>query len=64
VNVWYLIPAVVILKPKRKVGLMLHPVDKLKQNRYRYEHYREAWRLLAKTRDELSNTARSRRRNV
>jgi hypothetical protein len=62
VNVWYLIPAVVILKPKRKVGLMLHPVDKLKKNRYRYEHYREAWHLLGKTREELSNTPRRKSR--
>lgn len=56
VTVWYLIPAVVILKPTRKTGLMLHPVDKLKKNRYRYEHYREAWHLLGKTRAELSGT--------
>lgn len=60
VAVWYLIPAVVILKPKRKVGLMLHPVDKLRKNRYRYEHYREAWHLLGKSREELLDTKRLR----
>jgi hypothetical protein len=60
VAVWYLIPAIVILKPKRKVGLMLHPVDKLKKNRYKYEHYRGAWHLLNKTREELSDRNRER----
>ncbi len=54
VNVWYLIPAAVVLKPTRKVGLMVYPVTALKQDRYKYEHYREAWGLLAKTRQDLS----------
>jgi hypothetical protein len=64
VAVWYLIPAAVILKPKRIVGLMLHPVDKLRKNRYRYEDYREAWHLLAKSRDELSNRTSEKRRDM
>lgn len=53
VDAWYLIPAAVILKPRRKVGVMLHPVVPLRKNRYRYEHYREAWHLLSKTREQL-----------
>jgi hypothetical protein len=64
VAVWYLIPAAVILKPKRKVGLMLRLVDKLRKNRYRYEDYREAWHLLAKSRDELSNRTSEKRRDM
>ncbi len=44
---WYLIPAQLLLGgAQNKVGLMLHPMQPLKQNRYRYEHYREAWPLL------------------
>ncbi len=35
---------------------MLHPVVPLRKNRYRYEHYREAWHLLSKTREELCST--------
>jgi hypothetical protein len=55
VSTWYLIPAAVILRPTRKVGVMVYPVVALKQNRYRYEHYREAWRLLDKSRRSLSH---------
>jgi hypothetical protein len=54
VNVWYLIPASVILFPRRNVGLMLFPVDVLKKNRYRYESYKEAWSLLTETRRALA----------
>ena len=53
VKTWYLIPAVVILTPTLKTGITVFPVTALKKNRYRYEHYREAWGLLAKTREEL-----------
>jgi hypothetical protein len=60
VNVWYMIPASVILGPTRKQGLMLFPVDVLKKNRYRYESYREAWPLLTETRRSL--TRRGKRR--
>ena len=60
VTTWYLIPAAVILRPTRKVALTLYPVTTLKKNRYRYEHYREAWGLLAKTRRGLSRTSKSR----
>jgi PD-(D/E)XK endonuclease len=60
VSTWYLIPAAVILKPTVKVAVTLYPVTALKKNRYRYEHYREAWGLLEKTRRDLSRTAKSR----
>jgi hypothetical protein len=44
---WYLIPARRLLGGvQNKVGLMLHPMQPLKKNRYRYESYREAWPLL------------------
>ena len=54
VRTWYLIPASIILKPTVKQALTLYPVTALKQDRYKYEHYREAWSLLGKTRRELS----------
>ncbi len=54
VTTWYLIPAAVILTPTVKVGLTLYPVTALKQDRYKYEHCREAWGLLSKTRRELT----------
>ena len=60
VSTWYLIPAAVILTPTVKVAVTLYPVTALKKNRYRYEHYREAWGLLSKTRRELSRSAQSR----
>ena len=59
VSTWYLIPAAVILRPTRKVALTLYPVTTLKQNRYRYEHYREAWSLLDKSRRSLSHCCKS-----
>jgi len=58
VNTWYLIPAAVILTPTVKVGVTLYPVTALRKDRYKYEHYREAWGLLAKTRQDLSRHAR------
>jgi hypothetical protein len=46
-DTWYLIPARIILGgPTNKQGLMLHPMQPLKKDRYRYESYREAWPLL------------------
>jgi PD-(D/E)XK endonuclease len=60
VNVWYMIPASVILGPTRKQGLMLFPVDVLKKNRYRYESYKEAWPLLTETRRSLTRRAKPR----
>ena len=60
VSTWYLIPASVILKPTLKVALTLYPVTTLKQDRYKYEHYREAWGLLGKSRRDLARTAKHR----
>jgi len=57
-RIWYLIPASVILTPTVKVAVMLYPVTALKQDRYKYEHYREAWDLLKKTREELNDVTR------
>jgi len=45
----------VILKPARKTGVMLCPVEDLKKNRYRYEHYRGAGSLLSRSREELAD---------
>ena len=52
-EVWYLIPAAVLLTPPRKVGITVCPMTALRKNRYRYERYREAWDLLRKTRCDL-----------
>ena len=60
VNAWYLIPASVILRPTRKVGVMLFPVDRLFKNRYRYESYKEAWPLLTETRRSLTRRGKPR----
>jgi hypothetical protein len=53
-NVWYLIPASVILTPKAKAGVLLCPEVGLHYNRNKYEPYREAWGLLAKSKSDLS----------
>jgi hypothetical protein len=46
-NAWYLIPARVLVNGDHlKKGPMLCPVQPLEKNRYLYEDYREAWRLL------------------
>ena len=57
-NVWYMIPAIVILTPTIKVAVTVFPVTTLKKNRYRYEHYREAWDLLGKTTSQLARHAK------
>lgn len=57
-KVWYLIPASVILLPSIKVAVTLCPVCTLKQDRYKYEQYREAWGLLSETRQELCHPRR------
>ena len=53
-DVWYLIPAAVILGPTRKTGLMLYPMVPLKKDRYKYEGYKEAWPLLSKSKRALA----------
>jgi hypothetical protein len=45
-DIWYLIPARVVVGKVRKECLMICPMQRMKINRYRYECYREAWRLL------------------
>ena len=53
-DVWYLIPAAIILGPTRKTGLMLFPMEPLKKDRYKYEAYKEAWAILSKSRRALA----------
>jgi hypothetical protein len=43
--VWYIIPAAAVLK-KKGTELMLYPVQAMRAGRYKYEVYREAWKLL------------------
>jgi hypothetical protein len=47
-DVWYVIPAVVVLKTKSN-DLMLCPVQPMRRDCYKYEHYREAWEQLRGT---------------
>ena len=59
-QVWYLIPAAVLLIPTVKKAVTLCPVSAIHQDRYKYEHYRETWGLLAKDRSELTHHCKSR----
>jgi len=45
-DVWYIIPARILISGIRKEAIMLHPMRPLRKNRYRYERFREAWKLL------------------
>jgi len=45
-DVWYLIPATVILTPPIKKAMTLCPVTARRKDRHKYEHYREAWDFL------------------
>lgn len=45
-DVWYLIPAVVLLGGQQKKALTLLPTRPRHPDRYKYECYREAWALL------------------
>jgi hypothetical protein len=59
VDVWYLIPASVMLGARRRKGTMLYPVVlPVRKNSFRYECYREAWRMLTKSRSELARYGR------
>ena len=58
-SLWYLIPAAQILLPKPKAAIMLCPVTARKKDRYKYEHYRELWDLLKRTREELNDVRTS-----
>jgi hypothetical protein len=57
-EVWYLIPAVLLVGKRRKGAAMLCPVTRLaRKATYRYECYRESWNLLTKSRSELLECA-------
>jgi len=57
-DVWYLIPAVLLVGKRRKSAAMLCPVVRpAKPAAYRYECYREAWDMLTKSRSELLQCA-------
>lgn len=45
-DVWYVIPAAVLLSGRRKKAMTLLPENPRHPERYKYECYREAWRLL------------------
>ena len=64
VQTWYIIPAALLLGEVRKTGIMLHPVEPLKKDRYSYEAYKEAWPLLYKSRRALVERVRVHRKNV
>jgi hypothetical protein len=60
-EVWYLIPAALLLGKRRKTMAMLCPVvPPTKKASYRYECYRESWNLLTKSRCELLQCAQER----
>lgn len=63
VNVWYLIPAALLLGRKRKQAVMLYPMVPLRKNRYRFEAYKEAWPLLFKSKRALAAQFCGRRRS-
>jgi hypothetical protein len=54
-DVWYLIPATLLLGPTRKQAVMLFPMAPLKKDRYQFEVYKEAWHLLSKSKRALAN---------
>jgi len=60
VNVWYLIPAAVLLGRERKHAVMLFPMEPLKIDRYKYEAYKEAWVMLSQSKRALARRGRSR----
>jgi hypothetical protein len=58
-DAWYLIPAVLLLRKRRKTMAMLCPqVPPAKKASYCYEGYREAWNLLKKSRSDLQEYGR------
>ncbi len=55
-DAWYVIPAAVLLGPRRITMAMLSPVTPpVKKKCYRYECYREAWNLLTQSRSDLAS---------
>jgi hypothetical protein len=62
-DVWYLIPAAMLLGTRRLTMAMLSPLTPpAKKASYRYECYREAWSLLTKSRGELISGVRQARK--
>ena len=58
-DVWYLIPAALILDARRISDVTLCPVVPPKKRKsYRYECYKDAWSLLTKSRPELATYRR------
>ncbi|SRR5258708_7920756 len=54
-DAWYLLPAALLLGKRRRSMAMLCPVvPPRKKACYRYECYRETWKLLTKSRAELA----------
>jgi hypothetical protein len=59
VNVWYLIPASLVLGDRRVTCIMLSPVvPPTKKKSYCYECYREDWGMLTKSRRGLAQYGR------
>jgi hypothetical protein len=59
VDAWYLVPAALLLEPRRVTSIMLSPVvPPAKKKSYCYECYREAWNLLTKSRSALVRDVR------
>ncbi len=59
-NVWYLIPAVLLLGKRRKSMAMLCPITTPKKKAcWCYEGYRENWELLARSRSELTRPVKA-----
>jgi hypothetical protein len=56
-NAWYLIPSAAVLTPPAKYSITICPVTAYWKSRYKYEHYREAWDLLSRSRQELAATS-------
>jgi hypothetical protein len=60
-DAWYLIPAALLLGKRRLTMAILSPVvPPVKKACYRYECYREAWKLLTRSRTELIGRETSR----
>jgi hypothetical protein len=53
-DVWYLIPAAVLLRGRGQRALTLLPEKPSHPERYRYECYREGWDWLRKDRQEIT----------
>jgi len=62
VGAWYLIPIAAVLSPAPKMHLRFYPDGPPRPGRHDYdhdyEHYREAWDLLGKSRKELNRHLR------